>query len=125
MSFIHSLEELSVLSVTVQRFIDEITRGLTFVYAYIEDILVASAHKQHLEKLFEKFGEYGKVVNPNKCVFRQKQLEFLGYSIDPSGITSPKSKVEAIRNFQLPETAEQLRRFIAMTSIEDAYQTHH
>ena len=41
---------------TFQRFIDKVLRGLPFVYAYIDDLLVASddmqQHEQHLRLLF-------------------------------------------------------------------------
>ena len=41
---------------TFQRFIDEVLRGLNFVYAYIDDLLIASSseaeHLTHLEILF-------------------------------------------------------------------------
>lgn len=42
---------------TYQRFVDQVTRGLDFVYAYIDDFLIASnteaEHKEHLKLLFE------------------------------------------------------------------------
>ncbi|CAI9720541.1 Hypothetical predicted protein [Octopus vulgaris] len=45
-----------------------VTRGLPFVYAYIDDILVASnsdeEHNQHLHLLFERLRKYGVVINP-------------------------------------------------------------
>ncbi|GFX02507.1 retrovirus-related Pol polyprotein from transposon 17.6 [Trichonephila clavipes] len=45
-------------SSTFQRFIDEVTRDLPFVYAFVDDLLVASdnepQHLEHLEILFSK-----------------------------------------------------------------------
>ncbi|GFY13313.1 transposon Ty3-I Gag-Pol polyprotein [Trichonephila clavipes] len=45
---------------TFQRFVDEVLRGLNFVYAFIDDILVASSseaeHIQHLRLLFSTVG---------------------------------------------------------------------
>ena len=58
---------------TFQRFMDEVLQGLDFCYAYIDDILVASAspeeHLQHLETVFQRLREYGVVINSMKCVF--------------------------------------------------------
>ena len=58
---------------TFQRFIDEVLRGLPFVYAYIDDILVASEtmekHEQHLQILFTRLSRYGVIINPAKCQF--------------------------------------------------------
>uniref|UniRef100_A0A1X7VKG5 Reverse transcriptase domain-containing protein n=1 Tax=Amphimedon queenslandica TaxID=400682 RepID=A0A1X7VKG5_AMPQE len=53
-----------------QRFIDRVLNGLTFTYAYIDDVLVASTneeeHTNHLTLVFEHFRYYGVVINPNK-----------------------------------------------------------
>jgi len=61
---------------TFQRFIDEVTRGLDFCYAYIDDILVASKseeeHLQHLRILFNRLQEYGIIINPMICIFKLK-----------------------------------------------------
>ncbi|XP_071481533.1 uncharacterized protein [Diadema antillarum] len=55
-----------------QRFTDEVTRGLPFVFAYIDDLLIASEnpeeHERHLHALFARLTEYGVVINPAKCV---------------------------------------------------------
>ena len=57
-----------------QRFIDEKLHGLDFCYAYIDDILVASAdaqeHLRHLEGLFSRLSVYGVLINPAKMCFR-------------------------------------------------------
>lgn len=68
---------------TFQRFIDEVVLGLPFVYAYIDDLLIASnsegEHEQHLRVLFECLRKYGVVVNPKKCTFGRTELNFLGF----------------------------------------------
>ena len=56
---------------TFQRFIDTVLRGLSFSYAYIDDVLIASTsekkHKHHLRLVFERFKEYGVLIHPSKC----------------------------------------------------------
>nr|VZI44033.1 unnamed protein product [Spirometra erinaceieuropaei] len=48
---------------TFQRFIDRVLRGLPFVYAYIDDLLVASRnaeeHKEHLALVFDRLDQFG------------------------------------------------------------------
>ncbi|GBN95167.1 Retrovirus-related Pol polyprotein from transposon opus [Araneus ventricosus] len=60
-------------SATFQRFIDEVTRGLPGVYAFVDDILIASKyhedHYQHLKTLFSRLDEYGLCINVSKCIF--------------------------------------------------------
>nr|VZI34709.1 unnamed protein product [Spirometra erinaceieuropaei] len=57
---------------TFQRFIDQVLRGLDFVYAYIDDLLVASSdaaeHEIHLRQLFERLDSYVVIINAAKYV---------------------------------------------------------
>lgn len=52
---------------TFQRFVNNVTRGLPFVYAYYDDFLLASPspkdHHQHLRKLFSRLHDFGLVLN--------------------------------------------------------------
>ncbi|GFS62546.1 transposon Ty3-I Gag-Pol polyprotein [Nephila pilipes] len=60
-------------SSTFQRLIDEFTRDLPFVYAFVDDLLVASQNEtehlniKHLSLLFSKLLEYGLCINVEKC----------------------------------------------------------
>ena len=75
---------------TFQRFIDQVLRDFHFCYAYIDDILIASAtpkeHQQHLTSVFERLKEYGVIINPGKCQFGVNSLNFLGHHITAKGI---------------------------------------
>ena len=58
---------------TFQRFIDHVLSGLTFCYAYLDDILVASPdpeqHHDHLRQVFSRLQDHGLRINPDKCVW--------------------------------------------------------
>ncbi|GFS98869.1 hypothetical protein TNCV_3528521 [Trichonephila clavipes] len=101
---------------TFQRFVDEVLRGLNFVYAFIDDILVASSseaeHIQHLRLLFQRLDQYGLSINPSKCTFGVPTLNFLGFQVCSSGIKPLEDRVEAIFKFPQPTTITQLRRFL-------------
>jgi hypothetical protein len=103
---------------TFQRFVDELTRGLDFCYPYLDDFLVFSKsetqHEDHLRQLFTRMKEYGLLINTAKCVFGQPEVTFLGYHISSSGAKPLKSKVLAIKDFPVPKTVKQLRRFLGM-----------
>lgn len=103
---------------TFQRFIDEVLRDLKFCYAYIDDILVASSsieeHEDHLRILFERLQQYGVVINPAKCVFGQPEVEFLGFMVSGEGTRPLPARVEAKKNYNMPKTAKELRRYLGM-----------
>ena len=107
-------------SQTFQRFIDQVLRGLDFVYAYIDDLLVASSspaeHEEHLLLLFERLQAYGIVINASKCEFGKASLAFLGHTVDAAGIRATPEKVEAITTFPTPTSIKQLRRFIGLVN---------
>ncbi|BHF86038.1 hypothetical protein SprV_ctg2602921700 [Sparganum proliferum] len=107
-------------SLTFQRFIDRVLRGLPFVYVYIDDVLVASPdveeHLQHLTLLFDRFQQFGVTLHPAKCILGATSLEFLGHLIDSNGIRNLPSKVATIRDFPPPTSKRQLQRFLGMVN---------
>lgn len=111
-----------------QRFIDQATRGLPFVFAYLDDLLVASTgpdeHEQHLHLLFTRLVDNGIVLNIKKCLFGVPQLEFLGHLVTPSGIRPLDTKVDAIRNFPIPLTLKHLREFLGLINFHRRFIPH-
>lgn len=103
---------------TFQRFVDEMTRGLDFVYCYLDDFLIFSKdeaqHEQHLRQIFTRLKEYGMLVNTSKCVFGVSEVTFLGYRISSNGSKPLDMKVQAILDFPIPKDVRQLRRFLGM-----------
>ena len=101
---------------TFQRFIDHVTRGLDFVFVYLDDLLVTSpdhkTHKKHLRIIFARLSEYGIIIGPEKCQFGTTELSFLGHHVCAEGISPLPSAVDAIVNFVKPEKQRALRRYI-------------
>ena len=102
--------------------------GTPFVYAYIDDVLIASAtpeeHLEHLHTVFERLTANGIVVNPNKCVFGVEELDFLGHHIDRKGITPLQGKVQTVLDFPQPTSQRQLRRFIGLINFYHRFIPH-
>lgn len=103
---------------TFQRFVDEMTRGLDFCYCYLDDFLVfsknESEHMDHLRQIFTRMQKYGMIINNSKCVFGVKEITFLGYHISAKGTKPLEAKVQAIKDFPIPKTVKELRRFLGM-----------
>ncbi|GBN65692.1 Retrovirus-related Pol polyprotein from transposon opus [Araneus ventricosus] len=99
---------------------DSVIRDLDFCYAYLDDILVASpdedSHKRDLESLFQCLSKNGIVINPDKCVYGQTHLSYLGFHISAAGLKPLPEKVEFILNYPLPDTVDKLRRFLAIVN---------
>ena len=77
---------------TFQHFIDHVLRGFDFVFAYIDDLLVASCndveHCHHLALIFECLSMFGVMLNPSKCCFGRTAIDFLGHEISENRISS-------------------------------------
>ena len=105
---------------TFQHFIDEAIHGLDFVYAYIDDLLIASSseleHIHHLDLLFQHLSHYGIVINPTKCTFSVSSLDFLGHHVSAAGISPLPSKVQTIADFPVPHTICKLREFLGQVN---------
>ena len=71
---------LSNACASFSRFVAEVIRGLKYVYAFLDDILIATSteeeHVAALRVLFVRFRQYGLVINVDKCEFGQKALDF-------------------------------------------------
>ncbi len=113
---------------TFQRFIDQVLRQLNYVYVYIDDVLIASSdeteHLEHLREVFRRLNEAQVTVNPDKCVFGQSALEFLGHRVDEHGIRPLESKVASIRDFPAPRSKTQLQRFLGMVNFYRRFIPH-
>ena len=113
---------------TFQRFMDQVLRGISFAYAYIDDILIASAtpeeHLRHLRIVFGRLATHGIIINPNKCLFGVPELDFLRHHIDQRGITPLPEKVQVVRGFPKPQSQRQLRQFIGMVNFYHRFLPH-
>ncbi|UYV66485.1 hypothetical protein LAZ67_4001849 [Cordylochernes scorpioides] len=107
-------------SQTFQRFMDEVTKGLDFVFVYIDDVLIASKnendHIQHLHTIFKRLSDHGLTVNISKSVFGKPSLEFLGHIIDNKGIKPLPEKIRIVKDFPQPNSTRQLQRFIGLVN---------
>lgn len=101
---------------TFQRVVDVVTRGLDGIFAYVDDILVASAnaadHEKHLRALFQRLSEYNLTINREKSQLGVASLSFLGHFIDEQGLRPLQERVEAIAAIRVPRTVKEVQSFV-------------
>ena len=99
-----------------------------FSYSYIDDVLIASTNPEeresHLQQVFERFREYGIIVNPSKCELGVPSLTFLGHVVNENGISPLDSKVSVVRDFPLPKTQCKLREFLGLINFYHRFIPH-
>ena len=113
---------------TFQHFIGQVLRGLSFTYAYIDNLLIASLsaneHRHYLHAVFQCLNKYGIVINPLKCMFGVKALIFLGQHVSNSGIQPLKDKVQAVEDFPQPNVQCKLREFLGLINLYHRFLNH-
>lgn len=102
---------------TMQRLINNTLAELPYVFAYIDDLLIASSsfeeHLIHIENVLKKLAEQNLAINLEKCEFGQSSLTFLGHNISANGFKPLSSKIEAIQRIPQPKIAKELKSFLA------------
>jgi len=103
-------------SQTFQRQIFRTLGDLEFVFAFIDDIFIASEtpeEQRHLRTVFQRLKQFCLRLNVEKCLFGMRELEFLGFTINSEGC-KPTPKVQAIQEYPKPRTIVELRRFLEL-----------
>lgn len=106
---------------TWQRLIDRLLSPLEqYVFVYLDDIVIVTQtfekHLQVLEQVFQRLTEADLTVRRDKCHFCRRELKFLGYVVDNTGLRCDPDKVSAILNIPAPKNVKEVRRFLGVTS---------
>ena len=101
-------------------FIQLMFQGISFVFVYLDDILIFSQsqeeHEVHLRQLFGRLQEHGLVISLSKCQFGVSDIDFLGHRVNQQGVFPPPEKVDAICSFPRPATVKQLQEYLGMVT---------
>ena len=83
-------------SQSFMRFMNKVLRSLPNVFCYVDDILIFSktysGHFFYLTAVFDRLLENGLVLNQDKCLFAQSELDFLGYHVTVHHLAFPLIK---------------------------------
>ncbi|MDV3199485.1 MAG: reverse transcriptase domain-containing protein, partial [Sweet potato little leaf phytoplasma] len=89
-----------------------------FVIVFIDYILVYSKteteHQQHLRLLLELLRREKLYAKFSKCDFWMREVQFLGHIVNERGIHVDPSKIQAIKNWEIPKTPTEVRQFLGL-----------
>lgn len=87
---------------------------------YLDDLIIFGKtfeeHNKNLVSIFERLRKVNLKLNPLKCSFLKKELVYLGHFISAEGIKPDPAKIECVKQWPLPTTADQVKRFIAFAN---------
>jgi hypothetical protein len=101
----------------------------SIVELYIDDLITWAQTEEelinNLEQVFIRFDRYNIVINPKKCKFGMTTVEYLGHTLDSTGLHFSSEKLETVEKFRLPDTLKELRSFLGIASYFRSHVAHH
>jgi hypothetical protein len=108
-----------------QRLMEGVLRNLQNVIVYIDDLLIHSdTHERHLqilEQLLQRLQQNHLKINLEKCIFGNREVSYLGFTLTPEGIKPGKNKLKAIQTAKIPEDVKTIRSFVGLCNF---FRTH-
>lgn len=101
-----------------QQIMEMILSGCENCFNFMDDILIYGRNSNELKecekKVLRRLKDYNVMLNHEKCIFGEKQVKFLGYSLSEKGITPTMDKIRSVQAFRQPKTAEETRSFLGL-----------
>lgn len=101
-----------------QRIMERILIKCGNVIVYLDDILLFARTLEELNNCVEDvkkvLRENCLTINEDKSVYNKTTVDFLGFTIDGSGILPTKKKLSDIKDFERPVDVPQLRSFLGL-----------
>jgi hypothetical protein len=99
-----------------QRLMEGVLRDIPNVLVYRDDLLVhTDTHEKHLQVLDQVLARLHKNHhNLEKCVFSNKEVSYLGFTLTPDGIKPGKNKLKAIKDAKPPTDIKTIRSFVGL-----------
>lgn len=119
---------LSVSPEIFQRKVLELFGGKPGVVAVHDDIIIhgkdRAEHDKRLEQFLRDCELYNVKLNKDKLELASSSITFMGHIISDKGISTDPEKVKAIKNFPVPKSVTEVRRFLGMVQYLARYIPH-
>jgi hypothetical protein len=101
-----------------QAYINQALTGLIDVscIVYLDDILIFSdteeTHVAHVKEVLQRLRDAKLYVKLSKCEWHTQRTEFLGYIVEPQGVSIDPGRIKTIQEWPTPRTVHDIRVFI-------------
>jgi hypothetical protein len=101
-----------------QRLMEQVLRGLNHILIYIDDVLIhTDTHEKHLEALEQvllRLHQHHLKINLDKCLFGDRQVSYLGFTLTSEGIKPGEAKLKTIKQATPPDDVKGIRSFMGL-----------
>jgi hypothetical protein len=120
---------LSHLTSHFQRIMSRVFRDMSFVMAYVDNIIFGSRsweeHCTHARMVIERLTQYNLKIKPSSIQLGHSQLQCLGHVLNEKGISTDPSKINSILEWQRPENGKGLQRFLGFCGFVRQHVRHY
>jgi hypothetical protein len=108
-----------------QKLMEQVLRGLQNILIYIDNMLIhTDTHEKHLEALEQvlmRLHQHHLKINLDKCLFGNREVSYLGFTLTPDGIKPGEAKLRAIKSAAPPGDVKAIRSFMGLCNF---FQNH-
>ena len=99
-------------------FQEEMNEGWLIVY--MDDMLIATDnnpiyHKKCVHRILAKLAQFDLFLKPEKCIFEQRHIEFLGVILQHGTINMDPTKTQGVADWPQPTTVTDVWSFLGFT----------
>jgi len=97
---------------------EQVLQGLQNILIYIDNLLIHThtreKHLEALEQVLMRLHQHHLKINLDKCLFGDKQVSYLGFTLTPNGIKPGEPKLKAIKCAAPPGDVKAIRSFVGL-----------
>lgn len=107
-------------SSTFQRLKNNVLTGLQGERCFVYDMVIYShdlkSHIKNISAVFQKLRFFNLKLQPDKCEFLRKEVNYLGHTITEDGLKPDPNKITSVKNFPVPKTCKDIKSFLGLIS---------
>ena len=90
------------------------------IVVFINDMIVATetekGHNEIVEEVLRRLEENDLFVKPEKCMWKVKEVDFLGVIIGEDGVRMEKKKIQGVIEWPVPRSVKDVQKFLGLTN---------
>jgi len=108
---------------TFQAMMNDLLRDLVVeekVAVFIDNVMVVTeteeGHDEIVEEVLRRLEENDLFVKPEKCVWKVREVRFLGVIIRENGVRMEKEKVQGVIEWPVPKSVKDVQKFLGLAN---------
>ena len=90
------------------------------IAVFIDDVMVVTetekGHDEIVEEVLRRLEENDLFVKPEKCIWKVREVGFLGVIIRENGVRMEKEKVQGVIEWPVPKSVKDVQKFLGLAN---------